>query len=198
MGVTERTVTRVWGELSRLGYLHCTEPGTSAAYRPGWHRHEGNLARTYTLVLPRTKENVAPHEVKTSCCKEDPSAGFPQVKSITDEGYRRVTAPFLRAGWLPRDIPAAVDAKPDGARHAYDDPPRHPRSWLAWRLSFWLGPDGPLESPSQRRAAVSVALRSAQETRRRERRPGTEPTQAWRDARAALRSRDTFPATQGG
>ena len=60
MGTTERTVTRAWRDLERLGYLHCTEAGTTAAYRPGWHRHEGNLARSWRLVLPRTKENVTP------------------------------------------------------------------------------------------------------------------------------------------
>jgi hypothetical protein len=190
MGVTERTVTRVWGELSRLGYLHCTEPGTTAAYRSGWHRHEGNLARTYTLVLPRTKENVAP-PVRASCCKSStPVTTHPQVKNITDEGYRRVTARFLRAGWLPRDIPAAVDAKPDGTRHAYDDPPRHPRAHMSWRLSWWLGPDGsPLPSPSQQRAARFVARMAGQDRRRAARKTGTAPPAVWHQARAELAER---------
>src|ERR1019366_7752649 len=51
MGVTERTVSKLWRELERLGYLACVEQGTTAQYRPSWAREEGNLARCWRLVL---------------------------------------------------------------------------------------------------------------------------------------------------
>jgi hypothetical protein len=185
MGVTERTVSKLWRELERLGYLACVEQGTTAQYRPSWAREEGNLARCWRLVLPESSPRP---EVKTSCCKEDPRAGFPQAKKLTDEGGRRESARFLRAGWLPRDVAYAAEHTPEGVPWAMNDPVRHPRAWLRWRLSRWLGPDGaPLLSRSQRQAAAHVAVLAEAERRRAGRKVGTAPPQAWHDARKALR-----------
>jgi hypothetical protein len=222
MGVTERTVSKLWRVLEELGYLSCVEQGTTAQYRPSWAREEGNLARCWRLVLPekngprsgdqgrkvphriigpgpalashRTPENSPRREVKTSCCKEDPSAGFPQPKKLTGEGGRRESARFLRAGWLPRDVSYAAEHTPDGIPWAMDDPVRHPRAHFRWRLSRWLGPDGtPLPSRSQRQAAARVAVLAEVERRRAERKAGTVPPLAWHLARAAMSARDNVP-----
>ena len=191
MGVSTRTVSKLWRVLEQLGYLACTEAGTTAQYRPSWARDEGNLARTWLLALP---ESSPCPECSLVEVEKPPRPGFPQPKRITDEGYRRVTARFLRAGWLPSDIPVAVDAKPDGTRHAYDDAPRHPGAHLRWRLSWWLGPDGcPLPSPSQLRAARFVAGVLEQDRRRAERKTGTAPPLEWHEARAEMERRVRFP-----
>jgi len=49
-GSCQRTVSRHWRWLEQHGYLHCTGPGTTAAFRPPWRK--GNLARTWTLTIP--------------------------------------------------------------------------------------------------------------------------------------------------
>ena len=218
MGVTERTVSKIWRVLEQLGYLACTENGTSAQYRPSWAQAEGNLARCWALVLPDEKNGprsgdrgrevphriIGPGPALTSHRTPDESSSrrgslvevgksprsvCPQPKKLTDEGWRRESARFVRAGWSVRDLQEATEAKPDGTRWAFTGQPRFPRSWLRWRLSFWLGPDGPLESPSQRRAAVSVDLRAAQDRRRAERKVGTAPPAVWYQAREAMAAR---------
>jgi hypothetical protein len=194
-GLSRRSVQRWTRWLETRGLLRVVHPGTTARFSPGILRcGEPNEAREWELADASRDGTGAPSVNLVSCSGSTPRTANPQPKSITDEGYRRVTAPFLRAGWLPRDIPAAVDAKPDGTRHAYDDAPRFPRAHLRWRLSWWLGPDGcPLPSPSQLRAARFVAGVLEQERRRAERKTGTAPPPEWHLARAALSARDNVP-----
>lgn len=215
MGVTERTVSKLWRELERLGYLSCVENGTTAQYRPSWAREEGNVARTWYLVLPDKKgppsgdggPRLPGHRTRTKsafCFYVTPESSprrsslvevgrppvrvRPQPKSITNEGVRRESARFLRAGWLPRDVAYAADHTPDGTPWALDDPVRHPRAHFRWRLSRWLGPDGcPLPSRSQRQAAARVAVLADQERRRAERKAGTAPPAVWHEARSVMR-----------
>ena len=221
MGVTERTVSKIWRVLEQLGWIACTEAGTTAQYRPSWHRADGNLARTWVLTLPdkngprsgdqgrkvphriigsgpaltshRTPEN-SPRPGSLVEVRSTPATRNPQPKKLTDQGGRRESARFLRAGWLPRDVSYAAEHTPDGIPWAMDDPVRHPRAHFCWRLSRWLGPDGtPLPSRSQRQAAARVAVLTEVERRRAERKTGTAPPQAWHEARAAM----GFPSRAG-
>ena len=222
MGVTERTVSKCWRALEELGWIACAEVGTTAQYRPSWHRADGNLARTWVLTLPdkngprsgdqgrkvphriigpgpalashRTPES-SPRPGSLVEVRSTPRSGFPQPKKLTDEGGRRESAWFLRAGWLLRDVSYAAEHTPDGIPWAMDDPVRHPRAHLRWRLSRWLGTDGvPLPSRSQRQAAARVVVLAEVERRRAERNPGTAPPAVWREAREALRVRRCQPA----
>jgi hypothetical protein len=216
MGVTERTVSKLWRVLEDLGYLSCVENGTTAQYRPSWAREEGNLARRWALTLPdekngprpggrgrevpcritgpgpalashRTPEN-SPRRGSLAEISNSPWQVCPQPKKITDEGLRRESARFLRAGWLPSDVGYAAGHTPDGTPWGLDDPVRHPRAHFRWRLSWWLGPDGtPLPSRSQRRAEACVAVLAHQERRQAERKVGTAPPAMWHEARAQMR-----------
>jgi hypothetical protein len=191
MGVTERTVSKIWRVLEDLGWITCTENGTSAQYRSSWHRDEGNLARTWLLTLPESSPCPGCSEVDG---RSTPATRNPQPKKLTNEGLRRESARFLRAGWLPRDVAYAAEHTPGGVPWAMDDPVRHPRAHLRWRLSRWLGPDGiPLPSRSQRQAAARVAVLAEVERRRAERKPGTAPPLAWHEARAEMERRVRFP-----
>ena len=194
MGTSERTVSKCWRWLEEHHYLQVTENGTSARYRACWHGEEHNLARTWVLTLPESSPCSGGSLVEV---RKSPAAVRPQPKKLSDEGRRRESARFLRAGWQIADIHFATSHTPDGTPWAFSDPPRWPRAHLRWRLSFWLGPDGcPLPSPSQLRAARFVARMAEQDRRRAERKAGTAPPPEWHDARAAMRVRATVRSTK--
>lgn len=67
------------------------------------------------------------------------------------------------AGWTPYDVLYALEHTPDGRPHRHGDPVRDPASWLAHRLSFWLGPDGqPLRPHSAELADQAAEHRARQ------------------------------------
>ena len=87
MGVSTRTVSKLWRVLEQLGYLSCVEQGTSAQYRPSWAREEGNLARCWRLVLPESSSRPGTSLVEV---RKAPVTVRPQVKSITEIGRAHV------------------------------------------------------------------------------------------------------------
>jgi hypothetical protein len=76
---------------------------------------------------------------------------------ITEGWSRWIAAPFLAAGWTPRDLLYAIDHPPgDHGQHRLSAKVRHPVGWLRWRLGLWLDADGAaLRSLSQIRAAAA-------------------------------------------
>jgi hypothetical protein len=196
-GLSKRSCQRWCRWLELRGLLRVLEEGTTPQYRPGvLRRGDANLARTWELADPSVDGTGTPSGSLVSCPRSTPRAAFPQPKKLSDEGRRRESARFLRAGWQMADIHFATSHTPDGTRWAFSDPPRWPRAHLRWRLSWWLGPDGsPLPSPSQQRAARFVARMAGQERRRAERKAGTAPPPEWHHARAAMRLRATVRST---
>ena len=196
-GLSRRTVQRWLRWLELRGLLEVRAEGTTARFSPGvLRRDDPNEAREWQLADPSRDGTGAPSVNLVSCSGSTPRTANPQPKKLTDEGGRRESARFLRAGWLPRDVSYAAEHTPGGIPWAMDDPVRHPRAHLRWRLSRWLGPDGtPLPSRSQRQAAARVTVLAEVERRRAERRTGTAPPPEWHDARAALRARDSVPST---
>jgi hypothetical protein len=84
-------------------------------------------------------------------------------QTITDGWCGWLAAPFLAAGWTPRDVLWAVDHPPgDHGQHRLSAHVRHPVGWLRWRLGLWLAEDGvALMSLSQVRAAAREQARAA-------------------------------------
>jgi hypothetical protein len=168
-GISERSVSKHWRWLEEAGWIHCTEQGTTADYRPSWARDEGNLARTFTLTLPETSPRSLISERKV---RATPAAAFPQgnPKTISEKGWAAEARRFRSALWTDADIRFAVDHAPSGARWAMDDPVRYPRAHLRWRLAWWLAPDGtPLPSRSQLAASRRSRELAEQAARREER-----------------------------
>jgi hypothetical protein len=195
-GLSRRSCQRWTRWLEVRGLLEVIRPGTTACFSPGiLRRDEPNEAREWELADPSGVETGTPSVNLVSCSGSTPRTANPQPKKLTNEGGRRESARFVRAGWLPQDVAYAAEHTPDGIPWAMDDPVRHPRAHLRWRLSRWLGPDGtPLPSRSQRQAAARVAVLAEVERRRAERNLGTAPPPEWHLARAALSARDTVPS----
>ena len=66
-GICERTVSRAWRWIEHRGYAVVTEPGTTPRFRPAILREgqEGNLARTWLLIIPAAPGPLAVHEAVT-------------------------------------------------------------------------------------------------------------------------------------
>jgi hypothetical protein len=190
-GICKRTVQRWLRWLETRGLLEVLTEGSTPQFRAGiLHGEGGNDAREWRLVDP----TVTPSRNLFSWTERTPVRVRTQPKKLSDEGRRRESARFLRAGWQIADIHFATSHTPDGTPWAFSDQPRWPRAHLRWRLSWWLGPGGcPLPSPSQLRAARFVARAIEQDRRRAERKTGTPPPQAWHEARAELERRVRFP-----
>src|ERR1019366_3423801 len=97
----KRTVQRWLRWLETRGLLEVLIEGSTPQYRAGiLHGDGGNDAREWRLV-----DSTGTPSVKIfSCSESTPVRVDPQPKKLTNEGLRRESAPFLRAGWLPRDV----------------------------------------------------------------------------------------------
>jgi hypothetical protein len=187
-GISQRTVSKHWRWLEARGWLHNTEPGTTAAFRPSWCRSSGNLAREWILTEPGSERQTSsrPSGSKVGGLLA-PARDFPQSpgagKKLSDKGRAAISARFLASGWLPADVTFAIDHGPDGRAHAYDDPVRFPRAHAARRLELWTVGGQPIPSRSQQRAARHVS-ELAEQNSRRER------------VRSAAESRSRIPASE--
>jgi hypothetical protein len=137
---------------------------------PGHHQGQAR-ARTRPLSQsprdcdgPRAREQARkpgkPPEPGTSGALRPPLLYRGPLARITEGWWAHLTAPF--AGWSASDLVWAIDHFPDGRQHRTRlANVRHPASWLRWRLSHWLTPDGAaIPSPTQRRAEAAAKHRS--------------------------------------
>lgn len=77
------------------------------------------------------------------------------LEKLSERAASRLWRPFEARGWSVAAWRRAFDWRPDGTRWTRDlSRVRYPSSWAAWRLSFWLGPDGRPVPPPLMQAAV--------------------------------------------
>ncbi len=107
-GICERTVSRAWRWIEHRGYAVVTEPGTTPRFRPAILREgqEGNLARTWLLVIPAAPGPLAVHEAVT------PPRSFRRFPSVRARESARF-GPSLRSG-----LPHRPAGRPDGGGQA--------------------------------------------------------------------------------
>lgn len=203
-GLSERTCQRWCRWLEHRRLLEVLTEGSTPQFRAGiLYGEGGNQAREWRLTDPSAAPSVylagTPSGNLFCLGRSTPDARNPQTKRLTEKGWAAEVRQFRAALWTPADLDHAVQCRPDGSRWAMDDPVRHPRAHLRWRLSWWLDERGsPLPSPSQRRAAGHVRVLAEQARRRAERRPpsGYEAGAALaRRLLAARPARDASPSS---
>lgn len=77
------------------------------------------------------------------------------LEKLSERAALRLWRPFEARGWSVAAWRRAFDWRPDSTQWAGKHcEVRYPSSWAAWRLSFWLGPDGQPVVPPLMQAAV--------------------------------------------